>query len=892
MDIRLFTKITKLASDADGLTTSEWSRLRRELKGKCRSTDLYAVHKIIRDLFVSPKERPRLESILKINVNQPGKQKLNGLIGSDGKKILRGHLSSLLTHARQLKDIRKRSRVYRRIRRHAKDAEHLLPSLASAHSNERLLRIKKLLAKTLVAIACRAVIRAPRLLSRVPKPLVRKVIARTIAYATRTNKDISFFLSLIPTSYYRDTKLMLPLLKRRPQYIAIIAPLLALVPKPLALTAYRHKITKAARFPNAASFARIMSNHIHANLDVHDPRPLAVVIYPTADHNVVFRTNDISKMTKGYFVRYYEVNDESEAIAALKDATKRRKASLVVIGGHGTKTELSFGAPDPAKNPIINERFYLDTGDRKDLAGIGSRIENDASIILHSCSNGKGGKAAANLANFMAGIVPHASIYAAMSSGSIELTFDRNGLFEKAASTRAKIMVTHKRRAYYREYAVGKDAPRVAIPRNRTNVLTTRKRARLLALKLKRTEQKLLKGNATVSLKLKRLIKNIMYRQQAPKHPNDYKGIKAAIPVIISIVRSIDDYDARNAALSDLSSYFNPSVKHYSALLNDQDPDVRKFTLDELGSMWAKKERVSKLLPIILPKLNDSDAYVRASALEVLVHIKYRRLTPVLRRALKDRNEDIRNAAVRHLGELLGPSALPDLIRMARDPSTFVRVTTIWYLAKIKDRRATNIVLAALKDTNVQVRAAAFQSAIKARLSQVMPLLSRAFKDPASDVRKAAVEGASKLKDPRTVPLLVKAVGDRAAEVRIQAIRALYSIADFRAVPAFVRAMNDTDAEVRDEAAKSLGWSNFMYGVNSRQVIAVLAAVALLNPHARVRKRAITILGERDDPKLIPLFVEAMKNSDANVRREAVKALKKINTAKAKEALKKYSSRD
>jgi hypothetical protein len=267
-------------------------------------------------------------------------------------------------------------------------------------------------------LARRAILK-PELFAMVPKKLQREVARKAIAHAIATGTDISLLLAYLPEKLIGDRKLMLPLITKHPRYLVVLAPELVRFPIRLALRAYALDITYGRRFPkDGKALAAIVGNRILAkHMDVHDPRPLAVVVYPRADHNQAFRAfaKAVDLMRKGYFVLYYEVANEKEAVAAVKSATKRRKASLVWFGGHGSKSSLALSAPDPRTGKRASEERYLDTSDWSDLAGLASCVVEGGHVILESCSNGKGGTSAPNMLTFMSRIFPHAYVHAQMS---------------------------------------------------------------------------------------------------------------------------------------------------------------------------------------------------------------------------------------------------------------------------------------------------------------------------------------------------------------------------------------------------------------------------------------------------------------------------------------------
>ncbi len=210
--------------------------------------------------------------------------------------------------------------------------------------------------------------------------------------------------------------------------------------------------------PNRRFLAELIANRTSPRAD--DRRPIAVVAYPAEDWNGQFfgRTHELEGLTRRYRVMFYQVGTDDAFVSALADATKDKRAELVVIGGHGESALAAFGADDPAKLPAraraqldnprtsprvrqrimdriakVNEERYLDFSDRAQLAKVADRIAPGASISLISCSTGKGGAEAANLANFLHEVFPQARIDAPTESvPNLGVKLDARGFYEDA----------------------------------------------------------------------------------------------------------------------------------------------------------------------------------------------------------------------------------------------------------------------------------------------------------------------------------------------------------------------------------------------------------------------------------------------------------------------------
>ena len=129
--------------------------------------------------------------------------------------------------------------------------------------------------------------------------------------------------------------------------------------------------------------------------------PNALIVYPGSDYNGVFSGSRFSEMTNvikaSYDTRIVIANSEDELYKAL-DNTKN--IDLLVINGHGSKQELTLG--QSSKPQELN---FLDTSDYEIKEHLRS-LNNNAVIFLNSCSTGKGGKKAENLANLLANNSP------------------------------------------------------------------------------------------------------------------------------------------------------------------------------------------------------------------------------------------------------------------------------------------------------------------------------------------------------------------------------------------------------------------------------------------------------------------------------------------------------
>ena len=184
------------------------------------------------------------------------------------------------------------------------------------------------------------------------------------------------------------------------------------------------------RFRSIRSVQEIIKNC--RNLKEIDPRPLAVCIYTKDDQMHAFEFNQQTEelVARGYRVFYFEARTDKEVYDALIRATTVKPAELLILAGHGTQTQIAFGADDPARSEIENEDKYIDVSDENEMRekGLSKYLAKNSVIILNSCSTGEGKEKAKNVASLMRAVFPESTIFAPTKPTFIrKFKYDKNG---------------------------------------------------------------------------------------------------------------------------------------------------------------------------------------------------------------------------------------------------------------------------------------------------------------------------------------------------------------------------------------------------------------------------------------------------------------------------------
>jgi hypothetical protein len=163
----------------------------------------------------------------------------------------------------------------------------------------------------------------------------------------------------------------------------------------------------------------------------------------------------------------------------------------------------------------------------------------------------------------------------------------------------------------------------------------------------------------------------------------------------------------------------------------------------------------------------------------------------------------------------------------------------------------------------------------------------------------SAVVALGQIGDVTAIPILIEVLGNpNDGRISPSAATALGRIGDSVAVPALIKMLRGGDWQVRSDprsgVARALGMIGEPTEVIVPALIEVLRDKELRNEDPnnawRANEAAAKVLGQIGEPAkdAVPALTEALNDSHEDVRRSAVRALKRMGTPEAMKAVKEY----
>lgn len=135
--------------------------------------------------------------------------------------------------------------------------------------------------------------------------------------------------------------------------------------------------------------------------------------------------------------------------------------------------------------------------------------------------------------------------------------------------------------------------------------------------------------------------------------------------------------------------------------------------------------------------------------------------------------------------------------------------------------------------------------------------------------RSLAIRRIGESGDKSQLPAVHAALDDENLEVRESAARVLIAMGDASSVPHLREALSDREGIVRSHAAEAL------LRIGGVSELPAAARLIETDPDPTARAATVRVVGELDDPAVIPILERALDDDSPIVRTEASTALKR-----------------
>lgn len=371
-------------------------------------------------------------------------------------------------------------------------------------------------------------------------------------------------------------------------------------------------------------------------------------------------------------------------------------------------------------------------------------------------------------------------------------------------------------------------------------------------------------------------------------------------PALQEALRAKNEKERRQAALAFGRIQNGAGITPLQELLKDKVPSVRATAAFALGQFGWQAEfadkREGEIQAALQNLLSDKDAQVRYEAAIALGKVGLEKTPELIDGFFKDKDANVRRAAVQSLfryrlvmrlrdadkdpGELPA-AAFSNLMELSKDRDHNVRAAVAYYFARNADPRGEKVCGELAKDRFRWASLYALMGLAKMKAKKSKDVYVWALKHPEYQNRFASVNG-------------LIASGEKIGQFNF-----LRSDRSFHVRAAFAQGLDPKDAEdekllklmleqdgsisVRAEAMKTLA-----KGKADKDLRAWLD-VFVKDPEWVIREGAVSASEKLPTPEREKFLLEALKDSNVNVRAPALEALVGLKTpsgiAKLKEAL-------
>ena len=382
-------------------------------------------------------------------------------------------------------------------------------------------------------------------------------------------------------------------------------------------------------------------------------------------------------------------------------------------------------------------------------------------------------------------------------------------------------------------------------------------------------------------------------------------GNTEAIPPLTASLKKEPKMELRAEMLAGLVRIGGPDIPPILAmsLSSDLDKDIRLQAIESIQRLYIPAPDTGTL-QTIFNRVKGVIAQPDRPTLPNGVVVDKTSKDALAAAMQKDFNEEVRAAAARALGSLLARDYVPVMVSTLEDPQNqdhkAVRRELIESLGVIRDPAAGPALQKNLSDRDSGIMKSAILAIGLMGYQDARPQLDAIYhSDKRQDMKEQALESLAMLRDPRTKPLFESLISNSNDYYREKAAEGLARI-DYDA-SGFVEILKDEKkANVRNAMTFALVSSNhddylneLTNALNSKlsdqaenyifELGKYKGKVPLLNGYLRsadpkVRARMARVLGQIGDASSRTPLDELTKDPNTDVMREAVNALRTMNS--------------
>jgi HEAT repeat protein len=346
------------------------------------------------------------------------------------------------------------------------------------------------------------------------------------------------------------------------------------------------------------------------------------------------------------------------------------------------------------------------------------------------------------------------------------------------------------------------------------------------------------------------------------------------------LIAQLSDSVRRDNAAKELIKLGADSVPLLIDALQTQDPSLILYYQHILARISSATLPLAKALATAHP-------IIRARVAEIFGISKDKSAIPALLDALRGEYFTVRSRAMLALGNIGDASVIPFLLPLLKDAEGEVRSAACIAIAKFCDPSTfddiTNVLL---DDPMIEVRQSAARALGETKHPAALPFLMEALRDSSwwFEREQAAADLLTAIKNMGAVAVepLIQALGDREGTVRRYAAIVLGEMGDIRAIEELGMTLYDLHVEVGRVAAESLA----KFGAPAVGIF----IEALNHPEAEIRKNSVTALSKIQDARVIPVLIEMLRDPDREVVKQSILALGKLKDPRAVPALREIAS--